>query len=412
MAALSGLGKAVDRKVTGPKVVQGGTSTTLYNIIWGAVGAGKQQGLNWNRRTLSAIGYENIIVAGGLASVQSIEEILLGKGENLPGKPSVLIPIDEYGGFLSRITSNRQVGNVSEIPSTLQSLWNWPPGEPWYGTAKASRPEVAPVYGPAFSISGFTTPRSFFGAVKAKQIGSGFLCRHQVYDVGRGAVRRVKLEQGAGECPDWLIRALRKVAGRPAPWDNRDLYSNRDGDRTLMSRHLHEIPFSNTEVEDLWFDWETEIRCMEDEDRREIWIRTPEIALRDATICGRFHRGEIDHEVYEWAKAFATQSTTQLETGLRQYMFEDLTALEACHSLRKQFVKHLLKPLPRREPGEMSIGEIRKFLENKIDLAKIPQIVYQLVSCGDIAEAIDEAKPGRPTDKYKWLRGPVKYDEW
>jgi hypothetical protein len=408
MAALSGLGKAVDRKYIGPRVVSGGTSTVLYNILFGSVGAGKQHSLNWVRRMLTAIGYEGMIPAGGLASFQSAEEILIGQGEKCPGKPSVLINIDEYGGFLSRITSKGQAGNVSELPSILQTLWAWPPGEPWYGTAKASRPEVAPVYGPALSIFGACTQRSFYGAVKAKQIGTGFISRHQTWDGGRGAVRRVKLERGAGDCPGWLRDALKRVAGRPAPWDNRDRY-NRDG--ALISRHLREIPFSNVEVEDAWFDWEAEIRCIDDEECREIWIRTPEIALRDATIIGAFHNGVIDWEVHNWAKAFATQSTTQLETGLREHMFEDLTAAEACFRLRKEFVKRYANPPKDRRRGEMTMGEIRKFLEKKIDLRMIPYILNQLLTCGDIVE-VEGSGAGRPTQKYRWLRGMVEYDKW
>ena len=92
-------------------------------------------------------------------------------------------------------------------------------------------------------------------------------------------------------------------------------------------------------------------------------------------------------------------------------MFEDLTAVEACHSLRKEFVKRLLTPLPRRHPGEMTTGEIRKFLEKKIDLRQIPGVIYQLLSCGDIAE-VDQDRAGRPTDLYRWLRGVVEYDKW
>jgi hypothetical protein len=411
MAALSGLGKAVDRKYIGPRVVSGGTSTTLYNILFGMTGLGKQHGVNWVRRMLTAIGYENVIVSGGIASFQAVEEILLGKSEKEPGKPSVLISINEYGGFLSRITSRNQAGNVSDIPSILQTLWGWPPGEPWYATAKASRPEVWPVYGPALSLFGACTQRSFFGAVKAKQIGSGFISRHQTYDAGQRRNRRVKLEHGAGDCPGWLIRALRRIAHPPAPYDNRDKCATRDGVRTLVSCFMHEIPFANDEAERLWYDFDYEVGTISDEDKREIWVRSADIALRDATIVGAFHKGEIDLEALNWAIAFVRQSTTQLEAGLRKYMFEDLTAVEACHSLRKEFVKRLLTPLPRRHPGEMTTGEIRKFLEKKIDLRQIPGVIYQLLSCGDIAE-VDQDRAGRPTDLYRWLRGVVEYDKW
>jgi hypothetical protein len=71
---------------------------------------------------LRAAGMEEAIVASGIASVQAIEQILEGKGELIPAQPSPLVLIDEYGSFLSRISSKGQTGNVAEIPSILQTI--------------------------------------------------------------------------------------------------------------------------------------------------------------------------------------------------------------------------------------------------------------------------------------------------
>jgi hypothetical protein len=140
--ALTALGKGLDRKIVGPT----GNSTVLYNLILAVTGAGKQHILDCVRLILEAMGIDRDIVAGGIASVQAVEEVLQGnygpdddKGPD--GIPSPLVIIDEYDSFLSRITTKNQSGNVAEIPSILQTLWGWQPRAAWKATIKASRTE-------------------------------------------------------------------------------------------------------------------------------------------------------------------------------------------------------------------------------------------------------------------------------
>src|SRR5262249_38754549 len=125
--ALSACGKCLDRKVLGPT----GNSTILYILLIAETGSGKQHIINCIRIILRAAGMEEAIVASGIASVQAIEEILEGRGEKIPPQPSPLVLIDEYGSFLSRISSKGQTGNVSEIPGHLQTLWGWSPEMEW-----------------------------------------------------------------------------------------------------------------------------------------------------------------------------------------------------------------------------------------------------------------------------------------
>src|SRR5262249_32877905 len=89
--ALSACGKCLDRKVLGPT----GNSTILYILLIAETGAGKNHILNCIRIILKAAGMEDAVVASGIASMQSIEEVLEGRGEKIPGQPSPLVLIDE-----------------------------------------------------------------------------------------------------------------------------------------------------------------------------------------------------------------------------------------------------------------------------------------------------------------------------
>jgi hypothetical protein len=79
------LGKGIDRKVLGPS----DNSIILYLLILAESGAGKQHILNCIRMLLRAMGEEAAYAAGGIASVQSIEQ-------TVEALPSELVVIDEY----------------------------------------------------------------------------------------------------------------------------------------------------------------------------------------------------------------------------------------------------------------------------------------------------------------------------
>src|SRR5262249_7191820 len=145
-----------------------------------------------------------VIAASGLASVQAIEEIIEGHGDKFETNPNVLVVIDEVGAWLSRISSKGQTGNVSEIPSHLQTLWGWPLEAGWTGTKKVGK-EMKQVYGVAFSMLGFSTERAFFGALKKKEVASGFINRMLLWNVGRGWIgEQQDPKYHWMQCPKWL----------------------------------------------------------------------------------------------------------------------------------------------------------------------------------------------------------------
>jgi hypothetical protein len=76
-------------------------------------------------------------------------------------------------------------------------------------------------------------------------------------------------------------------------------------------------------------------------------------------------------------------------------MQEDLAAGELVESLRAEFRKH----------GALTQGQVRKFCERKVkDFRMIGQALDQLVLCGDIVKLGFSGGPGRPTDKWEWVK--------
>jgi hypothetical protein len=359
VGAVCALAKALDRKVLGPT----GNSVILFILLIAETGAGKQHIINCIRMLLRAMGLEGAIVASGIASVQSIEEILEGK-KGTEGKPSALVVIDEYGSFLSRISSKGQTGNVSEIPSTLQTLWGWPPQLEWQGSIKVGK-DVVTVHGPAFSIFGTSTERAYFTALKRKEVSSGFVNRHLLLNAGRGAPRRVKPKYDWQQCPEWLVKALKQIAGKPAPIDNRPLMKG-----SWVVTDFRKIGWGPG-AEELWQHFENEIRDMPSVDDRELWIRAPDFALRCATVVATFRGSEVvEVEDLEWSIEFARHSTKQLARGLAEHMLEEYEQADLVEHIREEF----------RRRGVMTHGTIRKLCERKVnDHRKIDLAIDHLV---------------------------------
>jgi hypothetical protein len=378
-----------DRKVIGPT----GNSTILFVVLIAETGVGKQHILNCIRMMLRAIGEESAIVASGIASVQSIEEVLEGK-KDVGGKASALVVIDEFGGFLNRISSKGQTGNVSEIPTLLQTLWGWPPELEWQGSIKVGKADPPKVYGPAFSIFGSSTERAFFIALKKKEVANGFVNRNLLFNAGRGAEERVKPKYDWLNCPGWLAKALKEVAGPPAPINNQRLVHEEAGKRFTF-RDFRRVRWG-VGAEELWMQFEKEIRGMPSVEDRELWIRAPEIAERLATVVA-VYRGatSIEVEDLEWAIEVVRHSTRQLVGGLDKHMLEDFEQADLVERIREEF----------RRKGVQTVGQIRKLCERKTgDYRKIDQAIEHLLKCGDIVELDPSDGAGRPTKKWRWDR--------
>jgi hypothetical protein len=388
---------AIARKVLGPN----NNAVALLTILIAESGAGKQHIINCIKLLLRAIGMPDVCVGSSIASIQSIEEVLQGKPPNLEGKPTALILNDEYGSFLNRIST--QTGNVSEIPSTLQTLWGWPPQLEWEGAIKTGKDNTK-VWGPAFMIFGSSTERAFFTALKSKEVASGFVNRHLLFNAGRGAIERIDAKYDWTQCPVWLVDAFKEIAGEPAPLDNRPLQrkDNRGKPTGIFLRDWRRMTWGEG-AKEAWRHFENkEIRNLPSADEREMWIRAPEIALRLATIVATFaFRGStiVTAEDYDWARKVSRKSCAQIAEGLQRHMLENFEQADLVELVREEF----------RKKTELRWGQIRKLLERKTgDYNKIERVIQHLQLTNEIHDVSVSGRAGRPTDRWRWTAADRK----
>jgi hypothetical protein len=393
--AMPVLAKGIDRKVIGPT----GCSNVSYNAILAATGAGKQHQLNCGQILLRAMGVDECYRAGGIASVQSIEQLIEGGWagvRELPPCPNALLIIDEFGAWLVRITARGQGGNISEIPGLLNSLWAWPPENvAWKGSLKVGK-EVKGIYCPAFTFIGFSTAEKFFAALKRSDAAAGFMNRLSIWNAGRGW--QGELQNPAypwTSVPKWFGEALKKLTNlEAAPLDEPMLKD----DGFLLRRDFHRLRWGDG-AEAIYREFEKGARLNADEEEREIWARAAEIATRNATVIAFFRGSEtVDVEDFKWAVAVVVASTNQLQQGFKEYSKEDLDQADLVKRLREQFKRKI----------RLTRGQIRKHLERSTnDYRKIEWTIKHLEESGDIALDNNDGRfetRGRHTDTWRWLR--------
>jgi hypothetical protein len=191
------------------------------------------------------------------------------------------------------------------------------------------------------------------------------------------------------QCPEWLVEALKKIAGKPAPIDNRPVMKDR-----WVVTDFRKIGWGPG-AEELWQEFENETRDMPTADR-EVWIRAPEFALRCATVVAAFRGPATVVEVtdLEWAIALARYSVKQLARGLDKHMLEELEQAELVEHIREEF---------HRRPV-LTHGQIRKLCERKVnDFRKIDVAIDHLVKVEQIVELDEASRAGRPTRRWQWV---------
>jgi hypothetical protein len=379
-----------------------GNSTILFTLVIAETGAGKQHGFDCIRVLLRAMGIEHCYAAGGLASVQSIEETIEGIKDKTEPNPNALVVIDEIGGWLARILSKGQSGNVNEIPSHLQTLWGLSVEGAWMGTKKLGK-EMQSWFSVAFAIIGFSTEKMFFKALKDKLLSSGFVNRMLLFNVGRGAPERVDPKYGWNECPRWLVHAMRRVTSLDAaPFHGpmKLTIPAKDGSVVVL-KDFHRVDWGPG-VKEACRAYEKEIRAMPSVDDRELWIRTHDIALRLATVVAVYRCSPVvELEDWEWAVALARHSTEQLKRGVNKHMLEELEDADLADQIRDYFHD--------REGSMIPIGKVSKQFERKGNVKKVNDVIWHVVRTGDIIQLSDEevverigVRAGRPTTYFTW----------
>jgi len=300
--SLAVVGTVIGRRVKGPQ----DAATHLYMIMLAPTGFGKDDPFNCGRRLLTAFN-ERLLGPDEFVSSPGLWRFL-------KSHPLCCCFVDELGEQMSLINDQSGNGFVSMVFGTLKKRYN-----AWSDVRTAAQANLDSVVirSPAPSIIGAGTPESFFRALKAKDLESGFINRLVVLPFEGRIKPPEKIRTAAAEPPAELLSKLRMLPQHEIL-----------GDEILGGKLPPplSIGWADDGAIDVYLDLSRRLDAVqegEDEDRRDLSQRVCENAIRIATIIA-VGRGAaaVSRRDIEFGIDLAERSFDAVVGGVKRYMFE------------------------------------------------------------------------------------------
>ena len=377
--ALAGLGKILDRKLIGPT----GSSTVGFDLTLAASGAGKEYAIQFMLLLLRSAGqgYEKLFQGGMLASVQAVEDLIRVT-------PNCLVVIDEFGRWFRMIQD--QSGNVSELPGVLWNYWGQKP-EGRYGVIRranreAKEQDVVQIQWPTLSLAGASVSEPFWDACGDEHISGGFLNRCLIFDVGIGSLDWLEPTRNPDQLEPWFVEAMQLVTRGQGP---------DQGATPIMTNFL--APFRmgwDDKVEEAYRDYVSTVRKLPEGRKRDLSIRTPEIAVRLATRAARWSGARnVSLSHFEWGWAWASHSRDKVLVGANERMKVKRDFDAVC-----RHVKNLLAEGPMRW---MDIRTKSRSAAGSFGMEIVDKVMQEMIESGEVREI------EKPEQLQRGLRKPV-----
>lgn len=208
-AALAFVGALAGRRYAGPTNLR----TNVYVVGLAESGFGKDHA----RATIKSLATK----AGVLGRYFGGEDIKSGSAlrARVMANPSLIYLIDEFGGFLRKISSRTAGGHEREILDDLLKMTGT--ANSTFLGADYAQVLAQPIYNPNVCIYGTSTPETFWRSMESGNIADGFLPRIVVLDAGTRRPQTVKPQHREDRPPEWLVKRIQdfmqvKVSGNLA----------------------------------------------------------------------------------------------------------------------------------------------------------------------------------------------------
>lgn len=328
------IGALISRRIGGPSGPQG-TGTHLYQVIIGPTGSGKEHVRTTGKLLMIAANASGLIGPGRFKSGAGIIKYL-------QKKPVSLCYMDELGAYFAKLGDPRASIYEREGNEILREIWGLSWGR--YDSPQGAHDDTEAVLCPALSCLGMSTPKELYRACKSRDVASGLLNRW-LFAEEKVAPAYRKVSEGTLEIDKGLRQRLAKLY-QPIP-----LLDNTGKPSFRMSWG----PGAEEVYEAIRNDVEKET----DERRRELFWRSPEKAVRVATIiaAGCFDKS-VSRGAMEFARQWVLKSDETLLTGVAEYMEEEkLEFSELCREIIRRV---------RQDGGTMKHRDVGRSFQNNL----------------------------------------------
>lgn len=381
-AALAFVGALAGRRYEGPT----GLRSNVYVVGLAPSGFGKEHARSATKILATK--------AGVLSKFFGGEQIMSATAlrARIKHNPSLVYMVDEFGGFLRKITNPRGSNHEREIGDDLLKLTG--AASSVFLGADYAQALAEPLHSPNVCIYGTSTPETFWGALGSGNIADGFLPRFVVLDAG--TVRPEPRDIGAPEVPDALAKAVQAVTVHPNGGNLSGMTSN--GTTAVVPI---KVPWTD-EARRHFVEFQGAMyRRMETSptEFEPILARVAENAGRLALIvavgCDPL-AAEITEPIMGWAAAVAEQSAR---------MLMDQAEDRVADNDRQAEYKRVRKIVAETRGKGITRNDVSRRLKGVMDRRRMHDVIDQLVEAGEIVERTHKPTSGGRESKVLWAVG-------
>lgn len=366
-AALTYVGALAGRRYEGPT----GLRTNVYVVGLAPSGFGKEhpragiKSLAGASQTLSKFfGGNKIASSSGLRN-------------RVKANPTLVYMIDEFGGFMRKVTSPKSGNHEKEIAEDLLEMTGTAASV--FMGADYAQNLAEPIYNPNVCIFGTSTPDAFWKALGSGSIMDGFLPRFIVLDAGNERPKprdpKSKVSQPPKDLQD-KVQAL--VVHRNG--------GNLNGMIADGSRSITPIQVAwGRGAKRVFDDFVTEMFGVMDNalsDHEPVYARVAENAMRIATIVAIGvdpERPEVTAETMRWAVEIARRSCQMLLEQAERYVADNDRQAE---------YKRVRAIIGEGKRSGMRRSYLVKRLNGVIDRRRLDDIVNMLIDAEEVVDVI------------------------
>jgi hypothetical protein len=383
-SALAFVGALAGRRYEGPT----GLRTNIYVVGLAGSGFGKDHA----RAAVKALAAKANVIGKFFGGEQIMSSSALRN--RVKKNPSLVYMIDEFGGFLRKITNPRAGNHEKEIADDLLKFTG-SAASIFMGADYADK-LAEPIFNPNVCLYGTSTPETFWKSLGSTNIADGFLPRFVVLDAGPERPKPRDPAKRSDSPPKTLLDGVQAVAVHR----NGGKLNGMMADGTTACTPL-QCPYGRG-AKAVFDDFANEMFARMDSAAAEcepIYARVAENAGRLALIVAVGCNPDaptITVEIMRWACAVALASAEMLMAQA-----EDRVADNDRQAEYKK-VRAIVAEAGRKGATK---NEIARRLKGVMDKRRMDDIVDLLAMAGEVVEAkITGTKGGRPAFKI-WTAG-------
>ena len=200
-AALTFVGTLTGRKFATPSNLR----SNSYVVTLAPSGHGKDHAITRIKALATAAGLDRYVGPARIMSASALRKLVARE-------PAVGCYMDEFGGFMGQIHDRRAGMHNAMIRFDLLEMFS--AAGTFFAGAEYAGEAATKVFAPNFSISGTSTPESFWSSLSSLSASDGLLARLILLDVTGPKPARVKPRLSPNDVPPDLIDAVRGLAER------------------------------------------------------------------------------------------------------------------------------------------------------------------------------------------------------